>query len=128
MTRIENFDARPGGPGSASLPYSCAVRAGDFVFTSRQIPAKGTALIAANSIVNCMGEPLALAGAGFADVVKCPVWLQDLRDFTSFNQVYASYFRESPPARSCVHSGLMVAGKVGVEAVAYVGGREQTGR
>jgi reactive intermediate/imine deaminase len=62
---------------------------------------------------------LASAGCGLNDVIKVNVWLDDTRDFWTFNRVYASYFTGNKPARSTVRSQLMVDGKIEIDVVAY---------
>ena len=62
---------------------------------------------------------LALAGCTMDDVVKTTVWLEDARDFGTFNAVYARHFPQDPPARTTVESRLMIDIKIEVEAVAY---------
>jgi enamine deaminase RidA (YjgF/YER057c/UK114 family) len=59
------------------------------------------------------------AGYSLEDVVRVGVWLDDPRDFWSFNGVYAEYFGGNPPARACVQSSMMVDCKVEVDCVAY---------
>ncbi|MGR4001147.1 MAG: RidA family protein, partial [Alphaproteobacteria bacterium] len=62
---------------------------------------------------------LANADCTLEDVVKINVWLDDARDFWTFNQAYASYFPNGAPARSTVRSQLMVDAKIEVDAIAY---------
>ncbi len=62
---------------------------------------------------------LALAGCTLADVVKATVWLDDTRDFWSFNRVYAEYFPADKPARSTTQAKLMVDAKIEIEVIAY---------
>jgi 2-iminobutanoate/2-iminopropanoate deaminase len=116
----QNIGAPHGG-----LPFSPAVRAGDFVFVSGQIPrdAKGgvhmgsieeqteAAIVQITRILN-------EAGCSLADVVKVTVFLEDARDFASFNKVYAQHF-SGMPARSTVEARLMVDAKIEIEAIAY---------
>ncbi len=94
-------------PGAIG-PYSQAWTAGDFIFTSGQIPvdpATGEvpAGIAAQAEQSCknVGAILEAAGAGFDKVFKTTCFLADMGDFAAFNEVYAKYFT-SKPARSCV--------------------------
>ena len=94
-------------PGAIG-PYSQAWTAGDFIFTSGQIPvdpATGEAPegIAAQAEQSCknVGAILEAAGAGFDKVFKTTCFLADMGDFAAFNEVYAKYFT-SKPARSCV--------------------------
>jgi reactive intermediate/imine deaminase len=127
MTAITRFGAAPKGPGDRPMPFSRAVLAGDFVFVSGQVPLGDDSEVVPGGIIehthqtmkNLIGA-LASAGAALKDVVKCTVWLEDARDFASFNKVYLSYFGEHPPARSCVESRLMINARVEIEAIAYV--------
>jgi enamine deaminase RidA (YjgF/YER057c/UK114 family) len=59
------------------------------------------------------------AGYGLEDVVRVGVWLDDPRDFWTFNAIYAEYFGANPPARACVQSRLMVDCRIEVDCVAY---------
>ncbi|MBW8770953.1 MAG: RidA family protein [Gemmatimonadetes bacterium] len=59
------------------------------------------------------------AGYGPEHVVRCGVWLDDPRDFQSFNKVFREYFGGAPPARACVVSSMVVDCKVEIECVAY---------
>ena len=78
-------------------PFSPAVRAGDFVYVSGQVPANAEGEIVTGGIeaqtrqvMDNLKAALALAGATFDDVCKCTCWLQDARDFGAFNRVYMS--------------------------------------
>jgi len=59
------------------------------------------------------------AGYGPEHVVRCGVWLDDARDFPSFNQVFRQYFGANPPARACVVSSMVVDCKVEIDCVAW---------
>ena len=59
------------------------------------------------------------AGYGPEHVVRCGVWLDDPRDFQSFNKVFREYFGANPPARACVVSSMVVDCKVEIECVAF---------
>jgi enamine deaminase RidA (YjgF/YER057c/UK114 family) len=59
------------------------------------------------------------AGYGTEDVVRCGVWLDDPRDFASFNKVFKEYFGANPPARACVVSSMVIDCKVEVDCVAF---------
>ncbi|MCB1969737.1 MAG: RidA family protein [Geminicoccaceae bacterium] len=115
----------------AGMPYSKAVRAGDFVFVSGQVPfdkdgnlVTGSIEVETRQVMDNIRSALEEAGCDMGDVVKCTCWLDDARDFVRFNKIYVGYFEEPLPARSCVESKLMISGKVEVEAIAYkpVGG------
>lgn len=112
--------------GTARVPLSPAVRAGDFIFVSGQTPVGpdglnvgGTIEAQTRQVLENIKAVLALAGAGLADVVKTTVYLEDARDFGAFNAVYASYFPSDPPARTTCESRLMVDIRVEIDAIAY---------
>jgi reactive intermediate/imine deaminase len=117
---------RIGSPGPGSPPYSKAVRAGDFVFLSGQVPAgpDGTIVVGGieaqteQSITNIKAI-LASLGLSLKDVVKATCWIDDGRDFAGFNKVYRQHFGDALPARSTVVSKLVVDCKVEIEVVAY---------
>ena len=113
--------------GKSHVPLSPAVRAGDYVFISGQVPVDSTGTIATGGagaqtrqVLENMKAALELAGAKLQDVVKTTVILQDARDFGEFNKVYATYFPEQPPARTTLESRLMIDIKVEIEAIAYL--------
>lgn len=65
-----------------------------------------------------VGRILASAGAGFADVVRCGVFLADIKDFTAMNEVYATFFPEPKPARTTVQVAALPGGiKVEIDCV-----------
>lgn len=112
--------------GSSHVPLSPAVRAGDFVYVSGQVPVGADGVMVSGGIeaqtkqvLDNVKAALALAGATMDQVVKTTVWLEDARDFGAFNKVYATYFPSEPPARTTVESRLMADIKIEVEAVAY---------
>ena len=89
-------------------PYTPAVKLGDFVYMSGQIPVdpangevpEGIAAQAEQSCKN-VGAILEAVGSGYDKVFKTTCFLADMGDFAAFNEVYAKYFT-SKPARSCV--------------------------
>ena len=112
--------------GTSHVPLSPAVRAGDLVFVSGQVPTDKSGQIVAGGIeaqttqaLENVKAALALAGAGMEDVVKSLVILQDARDFAGMNKVYSSYFPKDPPARSTIEARLVIDIKVEIEVVAY---------
>jgi reactive intermediate/imine deaminase len=112
--------------GKAHLPLSPAVRAGDLVYVSGQVPTDQSGNVVEGGIdaqtrqvLENVKAALALAGCTLSDVVKTLVILADAHDFAAFNKVYASYFPESPPARTTLEAQLMIDIKVEIEAVAY---------
>ena len=118
-----------GGPlviNGRTLSLSRAVRAGDMVYLTGQIPMRDGAVMTEGSIeeqtravMDAISETLALAGCGMDKVVKAMVWLTSSDDFPGFNAVYAEYFPENPPARSAVIGEMLVDVKVEVEVIAY---------
>jgi reactive intermediate/imine deaminase len=123
---IQRLGNIPSGAGGQRLPFSPAVRAGDFVFCSGQVAMKENGEIETGGIesqtrrtMENVKRVLGLAGCELKDVVKVSVWLDDTRDFWTFNRIYTEYFGENPPARSCVQSAMMVDCKVEIEVTAY---------
>lgn len=113
--------------GTAHVPLSPAVRAGDMIYISGQVPAgadgkivEGNIETQTQQVLENIKAALALAGATLEDVVKTTVWLEDARDFGRMNTVYASYFPKEPPARTTVESRLMIDIKIEIEAIAYL--------
>jgi len=98
------------GAPKAIGPYSQAVKVGNVLYTSGQIaldPANGVLVegdfaAQARRVFENMAAVLAAAGAGFGSVVKATVYLTDLANFATLNEIYASYFGDSKPARSTV--------------------------
>lgn len=122
MTTINHNPKRLG-------PYSDAVRAGGFLFTSGQLgldPVAGTlvpggaAAQTAQALVN-LKAVLGAAGLTLNDVVKTTVFVTDIAEFAAVNEAYAQGFGEHRPARSCVQVAALPAGAlVEIEAVAAI--------
>ena len=118
-----------GGPleiGGRVLSLSRAIRAGDFVFLTGQIPmhdvaplTTGTVEEQTRAVLDDIKATLAEAGCQLDDVVKAMVWLRERADFPGFNAVYGEYFPVEPPTRSAVVSDLLVDVRVEVEVVAF---------
>jgi reactive intermediate/imine deaminase len=113
------------GAGKQALPFARAVEADGWLFVSGQVPMEngeiisGGLLAQSRKAIDNMVTILQEAGYGVEDIVRVGVWLDDPRDFWSFNGVFAEYFGEHPPARACVQSRMMVDCKVEVDCVAY---------
>ena len=119
MTKKQNL-------GSSHVPLSPAVRAGDFVFVSGQVPVGEDGSIVpggigpeTDQVLANVAQVLALAGCTLADVIKTTVWLRDRDDFAAFNKAYGKHFPSEPPARSTAESRLMIDIAVEIEAIAY---------
>ena len=113
------------GTGGQNLPFARAVQADGWLYVSGQVPMVNGEVVAGNivaqahqSIRNLLSV-LKEAGYSAEHVVRCGVWLDDARDFQSFNQVFKEYFGENPPARACVVSSMVVDCKVEIDCVAY---------
>jgi reactive intermediate/imine deaminase len=112
--------------GGRRLSLSRAIRAGDLLFLTGQIPFKdgqvmttGTVEEQTRAVLDDIKATLALAGCELSDVVKTMVWLRDRADFPGFNAVYGEYFAVDPPARSAIVSELLVDVRVEIEVVAF---------
>jgi len=123
---IERLGVERTGAGGQQLPFSPAVRAGDFIYVSGQVAMNEQGEIEYGGIeaqtrlvMENLIKVLALADCTLDDVVKANCWLDDTRDFWTFNKVYASYFKNGAPARSTVRSQLMVDAKVEIDVIAY---------
>lgn len=106
----------------SGAPYSPAIKIGDFVFISGQIPDNPDADIEKQTrqVLEKIRALVEAAGTSLANVVKCTVYLSSLTDFASMNDVYREFFPKEPPARAAVEvSGLFKDYKVEIEAIAY---------
>lgn len=107
-------------------PYVHAVEAGNLVFTSGQlglIPENGVLPegieAQTHQALKNLGAVLEAAGLGYKDVVRTMVFLDNMDDFAVVNQIYAEYFKDEAPARSCVEAArLPKGGLIEIEAIA----------
>ena len=111
-------------------PYSQAVRAGDFLFLSGQIPIDPTTgeivteffATQVRQVFENIGAVLKAAGADFTNVVKTTVFLKNMDNFAEMNGIYAEFFPLDPPARSTVQAAqLPKDGAIEIEVIAYLG-------
>ena len=111
-------------------PYSQAVRAGNMVFASGQIPldpatkefVAGGIAEQTEQVLKNLKAVFAAAGVEMDQIVKTTVFLADMNDFTAMNEVYGKYFAENPPARATVQAArLPKDAKVEIEAIAVLG-------
>jgi reactive intermediate/imine deaminase len=125
VLRPENlaFQPRP------AYPYSPGAKGGSYVFTAGQVAwdetgeVTGLGDVRAQTVqtLNNVISVLAEGGAGLDDVVKCTVYLKDMRDFQAMNEVFAQVFPNDPPARTTVQAALAEPEMlVEIEAIAYV--------
>jgi 2-iminobutanoate/2-iminopropanoate deaminase len=131
MKKIVSTNEAPAAIG----PYSQAVRMGNFLFCSGQIALdpKSGAIVSddikaqVRRVLDNISAILSAEGLTFDDIAKTTIFLTDLNDFQTVNEIYSSYFKQAPPARSTVQvSALPKGAKVEIEAVAFAGPGEQT--
>ncbi|MBD8891221.1 MULTISPECIES: RidA family protein [Roseibium] len=122
---IKRYGAEKAGAGGQRLPFARAVEADGWLYVSGQVAMEDGEVIEGGIIpqthktIQNVLSILEEAGYTTADVVRCGVWLDDPRDFWTFNKIYQSYFGEHPPARACVQSSMMVDCKIEIDCVAY---------
>ena len=111
-------------------PYSQAVIANGFVYTSGQIPidpatgqfVAGGIAEQTQQVLKNLTAVLEAAGTGMQQVVKTTVYLADMQDFTAMNEVYAAFFGAEPPARSTVQAARLPRdARVEIDVVALAG-------
>jgi 2-iminobutanoate/2-iminopropanoate deaminase len=110
-------------------PYSQAMRAGDLVFLSGQIPldpatgriVDGDVIVQTDRVMDNLGAVLAAAGCGFADVVRTTIYVVDLAHFAAINESYGRRFERPYPARATVQVAALPRGAlVEIDAVAIM--------
>jgi len=110
-------------------PYSQAIRAGNFLFLSGQIPLgprtgeliRGDIQQQTQQVLENIRRVLESQNLGMEDVVKVTIFLKNIGDFNQVNEVYGAYFPSSPPARSTVGvAGLPKDAEIEIEAIALV--------
>jgi 2-iminobutanoate/2-iminopropanoate deaminase len=109
-------------------PYSQAIRIGEFVFTSGQIPidpktgafVEGGIAEQTEQVLRNLAEVLRAAGTSLEAVVKTTVFLADMDDFAAMNEVYGRYFSNEPPARSTVQAARLPRdARVEIDVIAF---------
>jgi 2-iminobutanoate/2-iminopropanoate deaminase len=109
-------------------PYSQVVQAGGFLFLAGQIPLtpdgkmnEGDLVAQTHQVMSNLKEVLHKAGVTFDHVVKTTIFLADISDFETVNQIYAEYFKEPYPARSTVQAGrLPKNARLEIDAIAVL--------
>jgi len=119
----------PSAPAALG-PYSQAIRAGQFLFVSGQVPidpatgnlVTGTIADQARRALQNVGEILKAGGSSFSQVVRTTVYLADLADFPAMNEVYATFFTAPQPARSTIQAAkLPKDARVEIDVIAFLG-------
>lgn len=125
MKEIISTEAAPGAIG----PYSQAIKAGNMVFCSGQIPIDpATGEFVSNDVaeqteqvLKNLAEVLKAAGSDLNGVVKTTVFLADMGDFTAMNEVYGRYFVDNKPARATVQAARLPRdARVEIDCIAVV--------
>ena len=110
-------------------PYSPALRVGNFLFLSGQIPldpangqlVEGDIRAQVTRVLQNMRELLAAGGADFSHVVRTTIFLADMNDFAAVNEIYATYFVEPYPARATVQVARLPKDvRVEIDAIAVI--------
>ena len=119
----------PPGVAAPRGPYSPAVRAGDFLYVSGQVPVDpetgkavtGDVRQETRQVLSNITRILEGCGLTRAHVVKCQVFLVDITDFAAMNEVYQEFFGEAKPARTTIGvASLPLPGsRVEIDAIAY---------
>ena len=131
MKKIISTSEAPGAIG----PYSQAVRSGRFLFCSGQIPldpksgqiVPGDIAAQTRRVLDNIATVLKAEGLTFDHVVKTTIFLTNLGDFQTVNEVYGSYFKQDPPARSTIQVAALPKGaNVEIEVIAIADKDGQT--
>jgi 2-iminobutanoate/2-iminopropanoate deaminase len=131
MKKIISTNEAPGAIG----PYSQAVRNASFLFCSGQIPldpksgqiVPGDIAAQTRRVLDNIAAILKAEGLSFDHVVKTTIFLTNLGDFQTVNEIYGSYFKQDPPARSTVQVAALPKGaNVEIEVIAMAGDAGQT--
>ena len=132
MKKIISTSEAPAAIG----PYSQAVRSGRFLFCSGQIPLdpksgqiiSGDIAAQTRRVLDNIAAVLRAEGLTFDNAVKTTIFLTDLGDFQTVNEIYGSYFKQNPPARSTVQvSALPKGAKVEIEIIAAADNGQSSG-
>src|SRR5215813_4439130 len=131
MKKIISTSGAPGAIG----PYSQAVRSGSFLFCSGQIPldpksgqmVPGDIAAQTRRVLDNVVAILKAEGLTFDHVVKTTIFLTNLGDFQTVNEIYGSYFKKDPPARSTIQvSALPRGANVEIDVIAAAAEADQT--
>jgi 2-iminobutanoate/2-iminopropanoate deaminase len=127
MKKIISTSEAPAALG----PYSQAVRIGSTIYCAGQIPVdpKSGQIVSKDiseqtrRVLDNISAILKAEGLSFENIVKTTIFLTDLADFQTVNEIYASYFKQAPPARSTVQVAALPKGaRIEIEAIAVADG------
>jgi 2-iminobutanoate/2-iminopropanoate deaminase len=116
-------------------PYSQGVRTGSIIYYSGQIPldpksgqlVSGDIAAQARRVMENIGGLLRAEGLDYDSIIKTTIFLADINDFQKVNEIYGSYFKQAPPARSTIQAGALPKGaRLEIEVIAAATGDDQT--
>ncbi len=125
MNEIISTESAPGAIG----PYSQAIKTGNLVFCSGQIPidvitgefVAGGVVEQTEQVLTNLSAVLAAAGADLSNVVKTTVFLADMGEFAAMNEVYAKHFGDNKPARATVQAARLPRdARVEIDCIAVI--------
>lgn len=125
---IKRFGTSGKGTGGQHLPFARATQADGWLYVSGQVAMEDGEIIdggivkQSHKAIENMLSILKEAEYDASNIMRIGVWLDDARDFASFNKVFALYFAEHPPARACVQSSMVVDCKIEIDCIAYKAG------
>jgi len=131
MKKIISTSEAPAAIG----PYSQGVRVGSTIYYSGQIPldpktgevVSGGIDVQTRRVMESVAGLLKAEGLGFENVAKTTIFLADIGDFQTVNQIYGSYFKQAPPARSTVQAGALPKNvRIEIEVIAVAGDSDRT--
>jgi 2-iminobutanoate/2-iminopropanoate deaminase len=131
MKKIISTSEAPAAIG----PYSQGVRVGSTIYYSGQIPldpktgqvVTGGIDVQARRVMENIGGLLRAESLGFENIVKTTIFLADIGDFQTVNEIYGGYFKQAPPARSTVQAGALPKNvRIEIEVIAVAGDGGQT--
>ena len=131
---MKKIISTPEAPAAVG-PYSQAVRVGSTIYCAGQIPldpktgqiVSGGVDVQARRVLDNIAAVLRVESLSFESIVKTTIFLTDLADFQTVNEIYGGYFKQAPPARSTVQVAALPKGaRIEIEVIAVAGDDEQT--
>ena len=131
MKKIISTSEAPAAIG----PYSQGVRVGSIIFYSGQIPldpktgqvVSGGIDAQARRVMENIGGLLKAEGLGYENIVKTTIFLADINDFQTVNEIYGGYFKQAAPARSTIQAGALPKNvRIEIEVIAVAGDGDRT--
>jgi 2-iminobutanoate/2-iminopropanoate deaminase len=131
MKKIISTSEAPAAIG----PYSQGVRVGSTIYYSGQIPldpktgqvVSGGIDVQVRRVMENISGLLKAEGLGFENIVKTTIFLADIGDFQTVNEIYGGYFKQAPPARSTVQAGALPKNaRIEIEVIAVAGNGDRT--